>query len=126
MRRILYSVLTMLVLLPVVTKAQEEPMPLSLQDAMDYAVKNNVNVKNARLDYLIQKAKNAEITTKVNIDNHKGKFRIWLIRMPPEYKVRASQDISMVIILYQARIRRVESPNRLPINSGKVETRAPK
>jgi outer membrane protein len=52
----------MLVMLPVIGKAQEQPMPLSLQDAMDYAVKNNSTAKNARLDYLIQKAKNDEIT----------------------------------------------------------------
>lgn len=49
-------------MLPIAGKAQEQPIPLSLQDAMDYAVKNNVSAKNARLDYLIQKAKNDEIT----------------------------------------------------------------
>lgn len=42
--------------------AAQEPLKLSLNEAVDYAQKNNVSVKNARLDVLIQKAKNNEIT----------------------------------------------------------------
>ncbi len=60
MRRIIYSVLTML--MPVVANAQEQPIPLSLEDAMDYAVKHNVNVKNASLDAKIQKAQVGQTT----------------------------------------------------------------
>jgi outer membrane protein TolC len=37
-------------------------MALSLQAAMDYAVKNNVNAKNARLDIAIQDAQNKQVT----------------------------------------------------------------
>lgn len=40
----------------------QEAMPLSLDAAIDYAVKHNVAAKNARLDVAIQKAKNAEVT----------------------------------------------------------------
>lgn len=61
MRRILYGLIITTTLLPATLRAQEATM-LSLQDAMNYAVKNNVTAKNARLDQLIQRAKNAEIT----------------------------------------------------------------
>ncbi len=60
MRRIFYS-LSLLVLLPATMLAQET-VTLSLDEAMDYAVKHNVDAKNARLDILVQKAKNAEVT----------------------------------------------------------------
>jgi outer membrane protein len=40
----------------------QEPTPLSLEEATDYALKHNANVKNARLDIAIQKSKNAELT----------------------------------------------------------------
>lgn len=67
MRRLLIYGLTLTIgLLPALAKAQTEvtmePKLLSLQEAMDYAVKHNITVKNARLDVLIQKAKNAEVT----------------------------------------------------------------
>lgn len=61
MRRYIYRLSLMMVLLPGVLQAQE-PMALSLEDAMNYAVKNNVKVKNAELDMLIQQAVNAEVT----------------------------------------------------------------
>ncbi len=67
MRRLLIYGLTLTIgLLPALAKAQTEvtmePKLLSLQEAMDYAVKNNSKAKNARIDILLQKAKNAEIT----------------------------------------------------------------
>lgn len=40
----------------------QEPMPLSLEAATEYALKHNANVKNARLDVAIQQSKNAELT----------------------------------------------------------------
>lgn len=40
----------------------QEPMALSLQAAMDYAVKNNAAAKNARIDVLIQDAQNKQVT----------------------------------------------------------------
>lgn len=40
----------------------QEPMPLSLEEATNYALKHNAAIKNARLDVAIQKAKNAEVT----------------------------------------------------------------
>jgi outer membrane protein len=61
MRRILYGLIITTTLLPASLRAQDA-ISLSLQDAMDFAVKNNVTAKNARLDVLIQKAKNAEVT----------------------------------------------------------------
>lgn len=42
--------------------AQNTPIPLSLKEAQDYAIKNSATAKNASLDVLIQRAKNAEIT----------------------------------------------------------------
>lgn len=73
MRRIIYSV-SLIALLPLKMMAQET-ISLSLEEAMDYAVKHNVNAKNARLDILVQKALNAEVTgiALPNI-NGKGEF----------------------------------------------------
>jgi Outer membrane protein len=64
MRRIVFSLIITTLLIPAGLRAQDamDPMPLSLQDAMDYAVKNNATAKNARLDVKLQKAKNDEIT----------------------------------------------------------------
>jgi outer membrane protein TolC len=72
MRRLYFSLITLL--LPALTIAQE-PIALSLKNAMDYAVKNNMTARNARLDVLIQQAKNAEVTglTRPQI-NGEGKF----------------------------------------------------
>lgn len=61
MRRLILSLTFITTLLPFIGKAQDVTA-LSLQDAMDYAVKNNYTARNARLDVLIQQAKNAEIT----------------------------------------------------------------
>lgn len=57
MRRLFLSLIT---LVPFIGLAQ--PTPLSMEDAMSYAVKNNIIAKNARIDILIQEARNAEIT----------------------------------------------------------------
>lgn len=66
MRRLLYKTTLALSLLPFAmygqTEVSQEPVTLSLEDAMKYAVKHNASTKNARLDLKIQKAKNAEIT----------------------------------------------------------------
>jgi outer membrane protein TolC len=60
MKRLLY-LFPFLLLGGTVARAQD-PMPLSLQDAIGYALKHNAAVKNARLDIDIQRAKNAEVT----------------------------------------------------------------
>ncbi|MBS1588498.1 MAG: TolC family protein [Bacteroidetes bacterium] len=44
------------------TGQTNEPITLSLQQAMDYATKNNVAAKNAQLDVLIQEVQNNEVT----------------------------------------------------------------
>ena len=67
MRRLLYKATLALSLLPLAMYGQtettsQEPVTLSLEDAMKYAVKHNALTKNARLDLKIQKAKNAEVT----------------------------------------------------------------
>ena len=64
MRRLLNHTLLITMLLPVMAKAQngDAPLSLSLKEAMDLAVKNNVQAKNARLDRENQKAVNAEVT----------------------------------------------------------------
>jgi len=61
MRRYLYFLSLTLLLIPFVGLAQE-PIELSLEDAVEYSLKNNTTIKNARLDVLIQQAKNDEIT----------------------------------------------------------------
>lgn len=70
MRRIIYSV-SLIALLPWKTMAQET-ISLSLEEAMDYAVKHNASAKNARLDIKLQKAKNAEVTG-IALPNISGK-----------------------------------------------------
>ncbi len=50
----------------------QEPMALSLQAAMDYAVKNNAAAKNSRLDVLIQDAQNKQ-TTAIALPQVNGK-----------------------------------------------------
>lgn len=63
MKRILYSItITLLTTATLHAQAPPEVVQLSLQDAMNYAVKNHISIKNARLDYKIQAARNAEIT----------------------------------------------------------------
>ncbi|MBS1778890.1 MAG: TolC family protein [Bacteroidetes bacterium] len=66
MRRIIQATLAIICLLPAGLRAQvevsQEAKVLSLQDAMDYAVKHNDSAKNARLSVLVQKAQNAEVT----------------------------------------------------------------
>ncbi len=64
MRRTLHYLLLSILLLPNSLYAQDngEPLELSLEEAMNLAVKNNVQAKNARLDRLNQKAINAEVT----------------------------------------------------------------
>jgi len=42
--------------------AQEEMVDLSLADALEYTAKNNLQIKNSKLDVLIQIAKNAQVT----------------------------------------------------------------
>lgn len=61
MRRILYSLSLITALLPAAVKAQEI-VPLSLEEANNYALHHNIDIKNAQLDILLQKARNAEIT----------------------------------------------------------------
>ncbi len=61
MKRFFKSTLFLLLLLPFAGSAQE-PQSLSLQDALTYAVRNRVSIRNARLDVEIQTAQNGEIT----------------------------------------------------------------
>jgi len=66
MRRYILKSTLALILLPLAmnaqTNIQREARLLSLEDAMKYAVKHNASAKNAKLDVLIQRAKNSEIT----------------------------------------------------------------
>lgn len=74
MKRILYGLSFIITLLPFSAMAQDAT-PLSLDDAINYALKHNVNAKNAQLDILLQKAKNAEITAAaLPRINGKGEF----------------------------------------------------
>lgn len=61
MKRILPLVCCAVALFASTANAQET-VQLSLKDCIDYALKNSVSAKNARLDVALQKAKNAEIT----------------------------------------------------------------
>lgn len=73
MRQLLCT-LTLIALLPYGMKAQEsgEPLQLSMEEAMELAVKNNVQSKNARLDIDKQRALNAEVSG-LALPNIKGK-----------------------------------------------------
>ncbi len=64
MRRLLNHTLVITLLIPAIANAQngDAPLAISLNEAMDLAVKNNVQAKNARLDRENQKAINAEVT----------------------------------------------------------------
>lgn len=42
--------------------AQDETVNITLKDALDYTAKNNIQIKNSKLDVLIQIAKNAQVT----------------------------------------------------------------
>ena len=59
MRRIILR-LALITILPAIafSASAQDATPLSLQQAMDYAVKNNINAKNARLDAKIQLVQN--------------------------------------------------------------------
>ena len=61
MKRIIPILLSSLVLMSIHATAQET-VPLSLKDCIDYALKNSVAAKNARIDVQLQKAQNDEVT----------------------------------------------------------------
>lgn len=61
MKRIIPLLLLSISLVPTQSFGQET-VALSLQDCIDYALKNSVSAKNARIDVELQKAQNAEVT----------------------------------------------------------------
>jgi outer membrane protein len=61
MKRIIPLLLLSISLAPAQSYAQE-PVALSLKDCIDYALKNSVSAKNARIDVELQKAQNNEVT----------------------------------------------------------------
>lgn len=61
MKRIIPILLSSLVLMSIHATAQET-VSLSLKDCIDYALKNSVAAKNARIDVQLQKAQNDEVT----------------------------------------------------------------
>ncbi|MES2478047.1 MAG: TolC family protein [Bacteroidota bacterium] len=63
MKRIIPLLLLSISLAPAQSFAQE-PVALSLKDCIDYALKNSVSAKNARIDVQLQKAQNNEVTGK--------------------------------------------------------------
>jgi len=71
MKPVLYGILS-LTLLYAGNARSQAVLPLSLKEAQDYALKHSATARNARLDVLIQRAKNAEITG-VAYPNVKGK-----------------------------------------------------
>lgn len=74
MRQLLCTVSLIALMLPYNGMAQEqgEPLLLSMNEAMELAVKNNVQSKNARLDIDKQRALNAEVSG-LSLPNIKGK-----------------------------------------------------
>ena len=74
MRQLLCTLTMIALLLPGVTIAQDQPEPLrlSIEEAMELAVKNNYMAKNARLDIQKQKAMNDEVRG-IALPNIKGK-----------------------------------------------------
>ena len=71
-------------------------------------------------------AKKPDKITIIITDKYMGISSNCCTKIPPANKVKLNQEIKMVIKVYQAKMLRVESPKRLPINSGKVITLAPK
>ena len=77
MRRVLQAFLLVAAILPQKTIAQQ-PMPLSLDQCIEYALRNNASVKNALIDTKIQKAQNDQTTAlaypkisgKAELDNY--------------------------------------------------------
>lgn len=59
-RLLLYSLSLIITLLPGIARAQQ-PTAMSLKDAIDYALKNQTKVKNARLDEMSALARNKEV-----------------------------------------------------------------
>ena len=59
-------------------------------------------------------------------DSHIGMPNTWRMIIPPAKSVRASHEMSIVTMVYHARILRVESPKRSPMNSGSVEMPVPR
>ncbi|MDR3678937.1 MAG: TolC family protein [Flavipsychrobacter sp.] len=78
MRYTLALILLALLATNVPSKAQDAPVPLSLDDCMAYAMKHNYTVKNSRLDVLIQDAQNKQtisaayphISAKAELDDY--------------------------------------------------------
>ncbi len=66
-------------LFSVINYAQEQPMQLSLQEAIDFALKNNTNAKNATLDIAVAKKQKWE-TTAIGLPqiNAKVDYNNWL------------------------------------------------
>lgn len=64
MRRILNYTLLITLMLPLAAQAQEtqEPLELSLEESVRFALKNQVKMKNARLTYESSMAQNREVT----------------------------------------------------------------
>ena len=60
MRRIYLALVSILYISTTAIAQETAPLPLSLQDCMDYAMKHNYTVKNAQLDVLIQKAQTGQ------------------------------------------------------------------
>jgi outer membrane protein TolC len=58
--RKLYLALVSMLYIATATAQDTTPLPLSLQDCMDYAMKHNYTIKNSQLDVLIQKAQTGQ------------------------------------------------------------------
>jgi outer membrane protein len=61
MRRIVYSLIITTLLIPADLLAQDAPVGLSLEDCLEFAVKNQVKMKNAELDRRITISRNREV-----------------------------------------------------------------
>ena len=64
--------------------------------------------------------KNAEMMSSTKADIHMGMSKTCRMRMPPAKSVSASQEMTMVTMVYHARMLRVDCPKRRPMNSGSV------
>lgn len=75
MRRLIPILLLTISLAPFHTNAQEIQM-LTLKESVDYALKNTAAAKNAKLDIMLQKAQNAEVTGRALPQiNAQGKYQ---------------------------------------------------
>ncbi len=103
-------------LTPITTNNNETPISNNIWKTLVYAIAFNPPAA----------AKKPDSMTIIITERYIGKSNNCFTKTPPANKVKDNHEIKIVIKVYHAKMFRVESPKRFPINSGKVSTLAPK